>query len=75
MRKANRAALVKQLVNALHCSDMQKKLNFVVDGGYLLHNVRRQKNTAHSEVFCQYSSFVNSRFFSGTAIVFDGYAN
>ncbi|MES9882369.1 MAG: hypothetical protein ABW185_15970 [Sedimenticola sp.] len=44
----------------------------VVDGGWLLHCVRWNRNTTYAQIIEQYSSFIRNRF-GMCCIVFDGY--
>ena len=75
MRKADKAAFGKQLKEGIIFKDeIDGQLQFVVDGGWLLHQVRPWTiGMTWEEVARMYTVYVCSNFGTNTLVVFDGY--
>lgn len=73
MRKAAKADLANELLANLTnvANESQHNTMHVIDGGWLLHRVRWQKNCRYRDVYEQYSSYVEK--YGSCCVVFDGY--
>ena len=75
MRKANKALLMKALINNVPSRHKNVLATaYVLDGGALLHRVRWLPNSTYDDVICQYKKYIDVKF-GQCHIAFDGYCN
>jgi len=72
MRKADKPALLRDTLKDLCTETLPSKVQFVVDGGYLLHKVRWCPPANMSTIQSAYVSYLH-KFGSAPFVVFDGY--
>jgi len=77
MHETAKSLLAKELKGAvkLRVCNSTVPLNYVVDGGWLLHKVKWQSVGTYDDVLDQYVHYVCRYFGSKATIVFDGYGN
>ena len=75
MRKPVKPDLYKGFTKGLTADTLPTSIQFVVDGGYLLHKVRWAKGLSISQILQMYSVHVRSNYGSNAVLVFDGYTN
>jgi hypothetical protein len=75
MRKPVKPDLYKGFTKGLTANTLPTSIQFVVDGGYLLHKVRWAKGLSISQILQMHSVHVRSNYGSNAVPVFDGYTN
>ena len=73
MRKPDKPALAKLIVKDIASEPIPPNLQYVIDGGALLHRVRWQKNAKFVDICHQYVTYVARHYGNGSIVVFDGY--
>lgn len=73
MRKPVKPDLYKDFAKGLLSESLPTSIQFVIDGGYLLHKVRWLKRVTLGEILQQYANYLTSNYDSSAVVVFDGY--
>ena len=72
MCKTAKAQLAKALMSSVQPSEHNTQLHHVLDGGALIHRVKRQKGATYREIAESYVSYVHQHY-GHSCIIFDGY--
>lgn len=73
MRKADKPALAKYITTGIEFPLIPAVIQFVVDGGCLLHRVKWNASTTYLQIVQQYLMYTLRKFGPHTIVVFDGY--
>src|SRR6218665_703981 len=75
LRKCSKSVLARELKKNIQESCATEPRTYVVDGGWLLHQVKWQQMVTYADTFQRYVQYVLSHFGMNVTIVFDGYCN
>ena len=72
MHKTAKVQLAKALMSNVQPSECNTQLNYVLDGGVLIHRVKWPKGTTYREIAKSYVCYVHQHY-GHSCIIFDGY--
>ncbi|KAJ8677393.1 hypothetical protein QAD02_013180 [Eretmocerus hayati] len=73
MRKNTKSDLYKLCITHLSSPEFLSSLRYVIDGGWLLHQIVWPHGKTYCEVMQIYANYIRKRFGNNAIVVFDGY--
>ena len=73
MRKGTKSSLYSAFSSLPNTTKLPPKRTAVVDGGFLLHKVIRNKTDSFHEICKKYVKFVRDHYGANVVVIFDGY--